>query len=237
MFAQEAERGSDPVAKVAARVYTRLQERLRQLNAFDFDDLLLYTWLLLKNHEDVLEAYQKRFLYILVDEYQDTNHTQYALTQLLAAAHHNIMVVGDDDQSIYSWRGADLRNILDFEKDYPDAHVVKLEENYRSMGNILDAANAVIANNVTRKPKKLFTSQPAGEKISVYMATDERDEGRWIASEIEKQHAAGTPYNQIAVFYRTNAQSRMLEDMLLRAGVPYRLVGERAFSTVRKSVM
>ena len=229
VFAQEAERGSDPVAKVAARVYTRLQERLRQLNAFDFDDLLLYTWLLLKNHEDVLEAYQKRFLYILVDEYQDTNHAQYALTQLLAAAHHNIMVVGDDDQSIYSWRGADLRNILDFEKDYPDAHVVKLEENYRSMGNILDAANAVIANNVTRKPKKLFTSQPAGEKISVYMATDERDEGRWIASEIEKQHAAGTPYNQIAVFYRTNAQSRMLEDMLLRAGVPYRLVGGTRF--------
>ncbi len=229
VYAEEAEKGSDPVAKVAARVYTRLQERLRQLNAFDFDDLLLYTWLLLKNHPDVLAAYQQRFLYILVDEYQDTNHAQYALTQLLAAANQNIMVVGDDDQSIYSWRGADLRNILDFEKDYPNAHVVKLEENYRSMGNILDAANAVIANNITRKPKKLFTSQPAGEKISVYMATDERDEGRWIASEIEKQHGSGTPYNQIAVFYRTNAQSRMLEDMLLRAGVPYRLVGGTRF--------
>lgn len=229
VYAEEAEKGSDPVAKVAARVYTRLQERLRQLNAFDFDDLLLYTWLLLKNHSDVLAAYQQRFLYILVDEYQDTNHAQYALTQLLAAANQNIMVVGDDDQSIYSWRGADLRNILDFEKDYPNAHVVKLEENYRSMGNILDAANAVIANNITRKPKKLFTSQPAGEKISVYMATDERDEGRWIASEIEKQHGSGTPYNQIAVFYRTNAQSRMLEDMLLRAGVPYRLVGGTRF--------
>ena len=229
VYAEEAEKGSDPVAKVAARVYTRLQERLCQLNAFDFDDLLLYTWLLLKNHPDVLAAYQQRFLYILVDEYQDTNHVQYALTQLLAAANQNIMVVGDDDQSIYSWRGADLRNILDFEKDYPNAHVVKLEENYRSMGNILDAANAVIANNITRKPKKLFTSQPAGEKISVYMATDERDEGRWIASEIEKQHGSGTPYNQIAVFYRTNAQSRMLEDMLLRAGVPYRLVGGTRF--------
>lgn len=229
VYAEEAEKGSDPVAKVAARVYTRLQERLRQLNAFDFDDLLLYTWLLLKNHPDVLAAYQQRFLYILVDEYQDTNHAQYALTQLLAAANQNIMVVGDDDQSIYSWRGADLRNILDFEKDYPSAHVVKLEENYRSMGNILDAANAVIANNITRKPKKLFTSQPAGEKISVYMATDERDEGRWIASEIEKQHGSGTLYNQIAVFYRTNAQSRMLEDMLLRAGVPYRLVGGTRF--------
>lgn len=229
VFAEEAEKSSDHISKVVAKVYSRLQERLRQLNAFDFDDLLLYTWLLLKNHPDVLAAYQQRFLYILVDEYQDTNHAQYALTQLLAAANQNIMVVGDDDQSIYSWRGADLRNILDFEKDYPNAHVVKLEENYRSVGNILAAANAVIANNTTRKPKKLFTSQPDGEKISVYMATDERDEGRWIASEIEKQHGSGTPYNQIAVFYRTNAQSRMLEDMLLRAGVSYRLVGGTRF--------
>lgn len=224
-----AEKTSDQVGQVAARVYTRLQERLRQLNAFDFDDLLLYTWLLLKNHPDVLAAYQNRFRYLMVDEYQDTNHAQYVLTQLLAAAHKNIMVVGDDDQSIYSWRGADLRNILDFEKDYPEARVVKLEENYRSMGNILAAANAVIANNLTRKPKKLFTSKPAGDKISVYSATDERDEGRWIASEIERQHGEGISYNQIAVFYRTNAQSRMLEDMLMRAGVPYRLIGGTRF--------
>lgn len=224
-----AEKTSDQVGQVAARVYTRLQERLRQLNAFDFDDLLLYTWLLLKNHPDVLAAYQNRFRYLMVDEYQDTNHAQYVLTQLLAAAHKNIMVVGDDDQSIYSWRGADLRNILDFEKDYPEARVVKLEENYRSMGNILAAANAVIANNLTRKPKKLFTSKPAGDKISVYSATDERDEGRWIASEIEHQHGEGMSYNQIAVFYRTNAQSRMLEDMLMRAGVPYRLIGGTRF--------
>lgn len=224
-----AEKTSDQVGQVAARVYTRLQERLRQLNAFDFDDLLLYTWLLLKNHPDVLAAYQSRFRYLMVDEYQDTNHAQYVLTQLLAAAHKNIMVVGDDDQSIYSWRGADLRNILDFEKDYPEARVVKLEENYRSMGNILAAANAVIANNLTRKPKKLFTSKPAGDKISVYSATDERDEGRWIASEIEHQHGEGMSYNQIAVFYRTNAQSRMLEDMLMRAGVPYRLIGGTRF--------
>ncbi len=224
-----AEKTSDQVGQVAARVYTRLQERLRQLNAFDFDDLLLYTWLLLKNHPDVLAAYQNRFRYLMVDEYQDTNHAQYVLTQLLAAAHKNIMVVGDDDQSIYSWRGADLRNILDFEKDYPEACVVKLEENYRSMGNILAAANAVIANNLTRKPKKLFTSKPAGDKISVYSATDERDEGRWIASEIEHQHGEGMSYNQIAVFYRTNAQSRMLEDMLMRAGVPYRLIGGTRF--------
>lgn len=224
-----AEKTSDQVGQVAARVYTRLQERLRQLDAFDFDDLLLYTWLLLKNHPDVLAAYQNRFRYLMVDEYQDTNHAQYVLTQLLAAAHKNIMVVGDDDQSIYSWRGADLRNILDFEKDYPEARVVKLEENYRSMGNILAAANAVIANNLTRKPKKLFTSKPAGDKISVYSATDERDEGRWIASEIEHQHGEGMSYNQIAVFYRTNAQSRMLEDMLMRAGVPYRLIGGTRF--------
>lgn len=224
-----AEKTSDQVGQVAARVYTRLQERLRQLNAFDFDDLLLYTWLLLKNHPDVLAAYQNRFRYLMVDEYQDTNHAQYVLTQLLAAAHKNIMVVGDDDQSIYSWRGADLRNILDFEKDYPEARVVKLEENYRSMGNILAAANAVIANNLTREPKKLFTSKPAGDKISVYSATDERDEGRWIASEIEHQHGEGMSYNQIAVFYRTNAQSRMLEDMLMRAGVPYRLIGGTRF--------
>lgn len=219
----------DAMNQVVGRVYKRLQERLQALNAFDFDDLLMYTWLLLKHDNDVLQAYQNRFKYLLVDEYQDTNHAQYVLTQLLAEANKNIMVVGDDDQSIYSWRGADLRNILDFEKDYPEAHVVKLEENYRSVGNILAAANAVIDNNVTRKRKKLFTSQEDGEKISVYMASDERDEGRWIASEIEKQHAAGIPYDQIALFYRTNAQSRMLEDMLLRAGVPYRLVGGTRF--------
>lgn len=219
----------DVMNQVVGRVYKRLQERLQALNAFDFDDLLMYTWLLLKHNNDVLQAYQNRFKYLLVDEYQDTNHAQYVLTQLLAEANKNIMVVGDDDQSIYSWRGADLRNILDFEKDYPEAHVVKLEENYRSVGNILAAANAVIDNNVTRKRKKLFTSQEDGEKISVYMASDERDEGRWIASEIEKQHAADIPYDQIALFYRTNAQSRMLEDMLLRAGVPYRLVGGTRF--------
>lgn len=224
-----ADRAKDPMSQLVSRVYTRLQERLRELNAFDFDDLLLYAWLLLKNHPDVLEAYQRRFKYLLVDEYQDTNHAQYVLTQLLAAGHKNIMVVGDDDQSIYSWRGADLRNILDFEKDYPEAHVVKLEENYRSTGNILAAANAVIANNLNRKRKTLFTSKEDGEKISVYMASDERDEGRWIAGEIEKRHGEGTSYNQIAVFYRTNAQSRMLEDMLLRAGVPYRLVGGTRF--------
>ena len=220
---------SDPVGKVAARVYARLQERLRAANAFDFDDLLLYAYLLLKNHEDVRAAYQQRFRYLMVDEYQDTNHAQYAITQLLAEGHKNIMVVGDDDQSIYSWRGADLRNILEFEQDYPNAHVVKLEQNYRSVGNVLAAANAVIANNQHRKQKKLFTASEDGEKINVYLASDERDEGRWIAGEIEKQRSAGLSYNQMAVFYRTNAQSRMLEDMLLRAGVPYRIVGGTRF--------
>lgn len=220
---------TDPVGRQAARVYTRLQERLRAANAFDFDDLLLYAYLLLKQHEDVRRAYQDRFRYLMVDEYQDTNRAQYAITQLLAAKNRNIMVVGDDDQSIYSWRGADLRNILEFESDYPEAKVVKLEQNYRSVGNILAAANAVIANNQHRKEKRLFTDSGDGEKISVYLATDERDEGRWIAGEIDRRRAEGTSYNNMAVFYRTNAQSRMLEDMLLRAGVPYRIVGGTRF--------
>ena len=224
-----ADENIDPVGKQAARVYTRLQERLKAANAFDFDDLLLYAYLLLKHHPDVLAAYQQRFRYILVDEYQDTNHAQYEICKLLAAAHGNIMVVGDDDQSIYSWRGADIRNILEFEKDYPRCTTIKLEQNYRSVGNILEAANAVIANNMTRKPKKLFTASEAGDKIQVFMAADERDEGRWIAGQIEKRHDAGMSYNQMAVFYRTNAQSRMLEDMFLRAGVPYRIVGGTRF--------
>ena len=224
-----ASQANDPIAKVAARVYEELQKRLKQANAFDFDDLLVYAWLLLKNHPDVLEAYLERFRYLLVDEYQDTNHAQYAITQLLAKKYGNIMVVGDDDQSIYSWRGADIRNILDFEKDYPRAHTVKLEKNYRSTGTILAAANAVIAHNSHRTDKKLVATGAEGDKIQVYMASDERDEGRWIAGEIDRQHARGTSYNQIAVFYRTNAQSRMLEDMLLRAGVPYRIVGGTRF--------
>ena len=224
-----ADRAVDPVGKQAARVYRRLQERLRAANAFDFDDLLLYAYLLLKHHADVLDAYQNRFRYLLVDEYQDTNHAQYEICRLLAAAHRNIMVVGDDDQSIYSWRGADLRNILEFESDYPECTTVKLEQNYRSTSNILNAANAVIANNVNRKSKRLTTSNDEGEKVQVFMASDERDEGRWIAGQIEKRHAAGLSYEQIAVFYRTNAQSRMLEDMFLRAGVPYRIVGGTRF--------
>ena len=224
-----ADQVRDPVGKQAARVYKRLQERLRAANALDFDDLLLYAYLLLKHHPEVLDAYQKRFRYLLVDEYQDTNHAQYEICRLLAAGHCNIMVVGDDDQSIYSWRGADLRNILEFERDYAECTVVKLEENYRSTANILNAANAVIANNVNRKSKKLFTSSEDGDKVQVFMASDERDEGRWIAGQIEKRHGEGLSYEQMAVFYRTNAQSRMLEDMFLRAGVPYRIVGGTRF--------
>ena len=224
-----ADQAVDPIGKQAARVYKRLQERLRAANAFDFDDLLLYAYLLLKHHPDILEAYQNRFRYILVDEYQDTNHAQYEICKLLAAKRRNIMVVGDDDQSIYSWRGADIRNILEFENDSPECKTIKLEQNYRSVGNVLAAANAVIANNVTRKPKKLFTASDDGDKIQVFMAADERDEGRWIAGQVEKLHDAGTSYEQMAVFYRTNAQSRMLDDMFLRAGVPYRIVGGTRF--------
>ena len=215
----------DPLRKAAAKVYALMQERLTAANAFDFDDMLLYSWRLFKKHPEVLSLYQDRFAYVLVDEYQDTNKAQYEITAMLAARSKNIMVVGDDDQSIYSWRGADIRNILEFEKDFPDAKVVKLEQNYRSTGNILAAANAVIANNRHRKDKRLFTAAPAGEKVAVYLATDERDEGRWIAGEIEKLHHGGLDYDAFAVFYRTNAQSRVLEDMLLRAGVPYRIVG------------
>ncbi len=220
---------SNPADRAAARVYRELDHRLAKANAMDFDDLLVRTFELLSKRPEVLERYQDRFRQISVDEYQDTNHVQYAITNLLAARYRNLMVVGDDDQSIYSWRGADIQNILDFEKDYPDAHVVRLEQNYRSTGHILAAANAVVANNSRRKPKRLFTDAGDGEKIRVFQASDERDEGRWIGSEIEKLHDGGTSYDDMAVFYRTNAQSRILEDMFLRAGVPYKIVGGTRF--------
>ncbi len=215
--------------KVASRVYTALQERLGIANAMDFDDMLVNGYRLLSENPDVLSAYQDRFRYISVDEYQDTNHAQYKIARLLAERYRNLMVVGDDDQSIYSWRGADLSNILEFERDYPEAHVVKLEENYRSTGVILEAANSVIANNSQRKAKRLYTCGPKGESIDLYLAADERDEGRWIASEIERRVTLGSGYSDIAVFYRTNAQSRVLEDMLLRAGVPYKIFGGTRF--------
>ncbi len=226
---EELESSSNPADRAAGRVYRALDTRLAKANALDFDDLLVKTFELLSRHPEVLERYQDRFRQISVDEYQDTNHVQYAITNLLAARYRNLMVVGDDDQSIYSWRGADIQNILDFEKDYPDARVVRLEQNYRSTGHILAAANAVVANNARRKPKRLFTDAGDGEKIRVFQASDERDEGRWIGSEIERLHDGGTSYDDMAVFYRTNAQSRILEDMFLRAGVPYKIVGGTRF--------
>ena len=224
-----AAEASDPLDRAAARVYFELQRRLERANAMDFDDLLVRCYDLLSRNPRLLEAYQERFTYICVDEYQDTNHVQYAITNLLAKKYQNLMVVGDDDQSIYSWRGADIKNILAFEQDYPEARVVKLEQNYRSTGHILAAANAVVAHNSRRKSKRLFTESGDGELIHLFQASDERDEGRWIGAQIEKLHDSGTSYDDVAVFYRTNAQSRILEDMLLRAGVPYKLVGGTRF--------
>lgn len=218
-----------PNDKKAAQVYLELERRLRAANAMDFDDLLVRTLELLRTRSEVLDKYQERFRYISVDEYQDTNHVQYEIANLLAAKYQNLMVVGDDDQSIYSWRGADITNILDFEKDFKDCKTVKLEQNYRSTGHILSAANAVVRHNSQRKDKRLFTAEGDGEKIQAFQASDERDEGRWIAGEIEKLHSKGTSYDDIAVFYRTNAQSRILEDMFLRAGVPYKIVGGTRF--------
>ena len=223
------EKANSPQEQKAGQVYLELERRLRAANAMDFDDLLVRTLDLLRTRPEVLEKYQERFRYISVDEYQDTNHVQYEIANLLAAKYQNLMVVGDDDQSIYSWRGADISNILDFEKDFKRAKVVKLEQNYRSTGHILGAANAVVRNNSQRKDKRLFTDLGDGEKIQAYQASDERDEGRWIAAEIEKLRATGMSYDDMAVFYRTNAQSRILEDMFLRAGVPYKIVGGTRF--------
>jgi DNA helicase-2/ATP-dependent DNA helicase PcrA len=219
-----------PMDKTAAKVFARYRERMKAANAMDFDDLLVEAHRLLSTEAAVLEAYQDRFRYILVDEYQDTNHAQYRIVNLLAAKNRNLMVVGDDDQSIYSWRGADIRNILEFERDYPDAVVIRLEQNYRSTATILAAANAVVANNAGRKPKTLWTANAGGESISRYYASDERDEGRFVAGEIERvMREEGRSYSDFAIFYRTNAQSRVLEDQLLRAGVPYQIVGGTRF--------
>ncbi len=219
-----------PLDKAVTKIFPLYQQRLRESNAMDFDDLLVEAHRLLAGHVDVRLAYAERFRYISVDEYQDTNAAQYKITQLLASGHGNLMVVGDDDQSIYSWRGADIRNILEFERDWPAAKVVKLEQNYRSTARILMAANAVVANNASRKPKTLYTENAEGEKISSYLASDERDEARFIAAEIESlMRKEDRRYTDFAVFYRTNAQSRSLEDALLRAGVPYRIVGGTRF--------
>ena len=210
-------------------IMTVYEKRMKALNALDFDDLLMKTLELLADHPPVLEVYRRRFRYVLVDEYQDTNKTQYELVRLLTAESRNLCVVGDDDQSIYGWRGADIRNILDFEKDYPDATVIKLEQNYRSTSNILDAANQVIAHNGGRKDKTLWTEHGSGEKIRLYCAQDERDEAAWIVQKVEELRKNGSSLGQMAILYRTNAQSRVPEEMLMKAGVPYRVFGGQKF--------
>jgi DNA helicase-2/ATP-dependent DNA helicase PcrA len=213
-----------------AEIYDFYQRKLRNHNAADFDDLLFLAARLLENEPEVLEKYQNKFRYILIDEYQDTNRAQYMLARLLAAKHRNIFVVGDIDQSIYAWRGADIRNILDFEADYPEARVIKLEQNYRSTQTILDAANTVIENNRDRKPKSLWTDNPAGERLTHYLAMDERDEARFICDNVIKQNTVfRVPYRDMAVLYRTNAQSRVIEEAFMRAGVPYTIVGGLKF--------
>ena len=213
------------MAENVAEVYDLYQKRLYENNAMDFDDLIMQTVALLEVFPEVRDRYQRRFKYIHVDEYQDTNHAQYRLVNILAAAHRNLCVVGDDDQSVYSWRGADIRNILDFERDYPEAKVVKLEQNYRSTQAILNAANAVVANNASRKAKELWTAGEEGERIRVFTAADDYAEARFVVSEIRRLADAGASLRDIAVFYRVNAQSRTLEDVLVREGVPYQIVG------------
>ncbi len=211
-----------------AEVYREYQHRLLAASAMDFDDLLLVTVNLLQACEDVRRYYQQRFRHILVDEYQDTNRAQNELVLMLAQGHRNICVVGDTDQSVYRWRGADIRNILQFEEAFPDATVVVLEQNYRSTQLILDAANAVIANNAMRKPKSLWTERVGGELITTYHAEDEHDEGAWIAAEIARLHGRYS-WGDVAVFYRTNAQSRSVEEELVRRNIAYKVVGGTKF--------
>jgi DNA helicase-2/ATP-dependent DNA helicase PcrA len=208
-----------------ADIYRLYQQRLVEASAVDFDDILKLTVELLQAFPDVLERWQTKFQYVLVDEYQDTNHAQYVLVKMLAAKHRNICVVGDSDQSIYAFRGADLRNIMAFEKDYPDARLVLLEQNYRSSQNILDAANAVIVNNSSRQPKKLWTDAGSGEQIVVFEGQDEHEEAAFIAEEIARLQDLGVDLHDIAVFYRTNAQSRVIEELFVRFGVHYQVMG------------
>lgn len=213
-----------------ADVYLLYQKKLKNNNALDFDDLIYKTVELLKKNAEVLEFYQKKFKYIMVDEYQDTNKAQYELVRLLAAAHKNICVVGDDDQCIYAWRGADIRNILDFEKDYPDAKVVKLEQNYRSKKTILDAANDVIKNNTERKNKVLRTDSEQGEKIKVIRTFTDVDEANYIALEIKKlKSEEERSLKDFSILYRTNAQSRVFEDSFIKNDIPYRIIGGLKF--------
>ena len=220
----------DMYTQIVAKCYKAYQEELRRSEAMDFDDLIMMTLRLFDKNPDVLAYYQQRYQYIHVDEYQDTNHAQYQLVKLLASRFKNICVVGDADQSIYGWRGADMQNILDFEKDYPEAKVVLLEENYRSTKKILQAANEVIKNNRNRRPKKLWTQNDDGEQIVYYRANDERDEAVFVASTIDNVvREEGKNFKDFAVLYRTNAQSRTIEEALLKSNIPYTMVGGTKF--------
>jgi DNA helicase-2/ATP-dependent DNA helicase PcrA len=221
-----AERADNFYEETVARVYAEYERRKHLAGALDFDDLITETVRLFREHPDVLAQYQERFRYILIDEYQDTNRAQYHLVKQLAARYRNLCVVGDADQGVYSWRGATIKNILDFERDYPEAIVFLMEQNYRSTQNILEIANALIAHNQQRKPKSLWTEAQDGELTVRFRAEDEHEEAFFVAEEIERlRETEGFRYRDVAVFYRTNAQSRVLEDVLMRLGTPYRVFG------------
>jgi DNA helicase-2/ATP-dependent DNA helicase PcrA len=223
---EEAERlARTPREERIATLYRRYEEKLRAVGAADFDDLLLLVVRLFETSREALGWYRTLWSHVLVDEYQDTNRAQYRIIQLLTQEHRNLCVVGDPDQSVYRWRGADLRNILDFEKDFPDCLVVPLEQNYRSTKRILDIASAVIANNRARRDKRLWTENDEGERAQVYRAWDENEEAGWVAQTVRSLHGQGLEYRDVALFYRTNAQSRVLEDALRRASIPYVIVG------------
>ncbi len=223
---QYAEHAATYYERTVADVYAEYQKRLKAAGALDFDDIIMETVGLFRDHPEVLEHYQERFRYVLIDEYQDTNRAQYHLVNLLAAKHRNICVVGDADQGVYSWRGATIQNLLDFEHDYPDAQVFLMEQNYRSTQNILSAANALIEHNLHRKPKALWTEAEQGELAVRFRADNEHDEAWYVAGEIERLiQVEGHRYSDVAVFYRTNAQSRVLEDVFIRAGLNYKIVG------------
>ena len=223
------ERASTAYERLVARVYQAYQKALREAGAVDFDDLLVETVLLLSREPEILARYQRRFQFILVDEYQDTNRVQYLLVRQLAAAHRNVMVVGDDMQSIYGWRGADIRNILSFQQDYPDATVIRLEQNYRSVGTIVEAANHLIQHNTRRLDKRLWTDNPRGGPIVFCQAEDERAEAAFVAHRIQRHVEQGASYRDMAVLYRTHAQSRAFEEAFLARSIPYRIVAGLRF--------
>ncbi|MFC6255147.1 DNA helicase PcrA [Secundilactobacillus hailunensis] len=227
---QLAKEAGNPIDEIVARAYDAYQKGLQRNQAMDFDDLIMLTIRLFNENPDVLAEYQKKFQYIHVDEYQDTNDAQYTLVNMLAKEHHNLCVVGDSDQSIYGWRGANIENIMNFEKDYPDAHVTMLEQNYRSTKTILAAANQVIKNNGYRKDKNLWTENDQGEKIHYYRGQSENDEARYVVAQIQDlMHKSHYQYGDFAVLYRTNAQSRVMEETLVKANVPYTIVGGHKF--------